>query len=54
MAENKKKTLRDFTQQKFQEEVARELGIDLSQADQVRPATETRTHDADDEDLPQE
>ncbi len=31
------KTLRQLTREKFQEEVARELGIDLSDADQVRP-----------------
>ncbi|MCL5063728.1 MAG: hypothetical protein M1600_01360 [Firmicutes bacterium] len=31
------KTLRQITREQFQEEVARELGIDLSQADHVKP-----------------
>lgn len=35
MATEKQKSLRQFTQERFQQEVARELGIDLSPADQV-------------------
>lgn len=49
-----KKQLRQLTREKFQEEVARELGIDLSAADQVHhPAVERENlqDDVDDQNL---
>lgn len=44
------KKLRQLTRERFQEEVARELGIDLSQADRVKPPIpelERALHDED-------
>lgn len=35
MAEENKKSIRQLIQEQFQQEVARELGIDLSASDQV-------------------
>lgn len=44
------KKLRELTHERFQEEVARELGIDLSRADRVKtpiPELERDLHDQD-------
>ncbi len=40
-----KKSLRGFNQQRFQEEVARELGIDLNVDDATRPGAKNLRQD---------
>lgn len=44
MAENKK-TLRHVTQERFQQEVARELGIDLNGDESIRPPRAPSNHE---------
>ncbi len=40
-----KKSLRKFNQERFQQEVARELGIDLNVDDATRPGAKNLTQD---------
>lgn len=48
MGKKEKKPLKTFNQEKFQSEVARELGIDLSPADQVKtPQKDQAPHGGD-------